>query len=293
MTESSLSDGVPPAPGRCPYCGEVVPDGAFCGNCGAHLSDIRGRHRVHHFAASPGEHVIRMSVVTTLFPHLPHRHAHLFRETFVAGVLGIVVLSAVQLYAPALLLAAALLPVLYLLYLYEVEVWEDAVLVVLAATFGVGGLLGVGFSLGFGHAALHGFWLRGVVLPVVAQVCMVVGPLLLLGSRRLDEALDGLSLGVVSALGFTLASVVSEYWNTISAPLIGPASTSTEEIANILRAAVIAGVVNASTTGILTTAIWLRRHSRSRRRHDHALLRPPAALLIAFGFQIALGLTSY
>jgi hypothetical protein len=286
-------DAVEPALEPCLHCGHAVPAGHFCGNCGAHLSSTGGRARVHHFAASPGEHVFRMAVVSTLFPHLPSRHAHLFRETFVGGVLGVVVLCAVQLYTPALLLAAALLPVLYVLYLYEVDVWEDTVPVVMAATFGVGSLLGVGFSLGFGHAGVHGVGLEGVVLPVVAQLCMVAGPLLLLGARKFDEALDGLSMGVASALGFTLASVVAEYWDTITAPLVGPASISTDQIANILRAAVIAGVVNASTTAILTARIWLWRHGRSRRRHDHTLLRLPAALAVAFGFQIGLGLASY
>jgi hypothetical protein len=235
-----------------------------------------------------------MAIVSTLFPHLPRRHAHLFRETFIAGLLGIVILSAVRLYTPALLLAAVLLPVLYLVYLYEVEVWEDQLPMVLAATFGIGGLLGVGYSLGFGHAtSVHGAGFDGVLLPVVAQLCMVVGPLLLLGARRFDEALDGLSFGVASALGFTLASVIAEYWHSLTVPLVGAASISTGQVTNIVRAGVIAGVVNASTTGILVTSIWLLRHGRSRRRHDHVLLRLPAALAVAFGFQIGLGLTSY
>jgi RNA polymerase subunit RPABC4/transcription elongation factor Spt4 len=294
MTDSSQSGVVAPAAESCPHCGELVPVGTFCGNCGAHLTDTWGRARPQHYAASPSEHVLRMAIITTLFPHLPRRHAHLFRETFIVGVFGIVVLSALRLYAPALLLASALLPALYLIYLYEVEVWEDAVGVVLMATFGLGALLGIGYSLGFGHApAVHGVGFEAILLPVVAQLCMVAGPLLLLGMRKFDEALDGLSFGVFAALGFTLASVIAEYWNAITSPLVGSASVSTEQITNILRAAVIGAVVNASTTGILTARIWLSRHGRSRKRHDHVVLRLPAALVVAFAFQIGLGLTSY
>ena len=95
----------------CPYCDQEIPTGAFCGNCGSHLLDDGGRSRIHHFAASPTEHVLRMSVITTFFPHLPRRHAHLFRETFIVGILIVILLSSLRLYAPALIAAVVLLPV--------------------------------------------------------------------------------------------------------------------------------------------------------------------------------------
>ena len=196
----------------CPYCDQEVPTGAFCGNCGSHLLDEGGRSRIHHFAASPTEQVFRMAIITTFFPHLPRRHAHLFRETFVAGVLLVILLSSLRLYAPALIAAVVLLPVLYLLYFYEVEVWEGHQLQVIAGTFGIGGVFGVAFSLGFGHivkftlnGTQQGPLFSGVLLPVVGQLCMLVGPLLFLRGRKTNEALDGLTFGVASALGFTAA----------------------------------------------------------------------------------------
>jgi len=244
--------------------------------------------------------VLRIAVISTFFPHLPRRHAHLFRETFTIGLLVVVLLAALRLYAPALIAAAALLPILYVLYLYEVEVWETDSVSVLPATLGLGAALGVGYSLGFGQVVTVGLGgprqgaaFSGVLLPVVSQLLMIVGPLLLLGRVRFDEALDGLSFGITSALGFTFASVIAGYWHTLTAPLFGSGSISTEQIAGIARAAILAGVVNAATTGIVTSSLWLRRHGRSRKRHDHVLLRLPAAVVIAFGFQIALGIVTY
>jgi RsiW-degrading membrane proteinase PrsW (M82 family) len=241
-----------------------------------------------------------MTVVSTLFPHLPSRHAHLFRETLGAGVLIVVLLGALRLYTPALLAAALLLPVLYILYLYEVEVYETEPWKVLLATFGVGAAFGVGYTLGFGHvvsATLNGTkqgpLFNGVLLPVLAQVVMLVGPLMLLSRPQLDEALDGLTFGVSSALGFTLAAVIAGYWDTLTAPLLGAASISTEEIAGVFRAAILAGLVNAATTGTVAASLWLSHHGHSRRRHDHVLLGLPAAVLVAFGAQVALGLVSY
>jgi hypothetical protein len=51
--------------------------------------------------------------------------------------------------------------------------------------------------------------------------------------------------------------------------------------------------VNAATTGIITTSLWLRHHGRSRKRHDHLVLRLPAAVAVAFGFQVILGVATY
>jgi hypothetical protein len=241
-----------------------------------------------------------MAIVTTLFPRLPRRHAHLFRETLAVGVLLVILLAALRLYTPALIAAGSLLPVLYFIYLYEVEVRKAGLITNLIATFGIGAALGVGYSLGFGHlvkvtldGTRQGPAFSGILLPVVAQLLMLIGPLLLLRRARFAEALDGLSFGVTSALGFTLASVVAGYWHTITAPLLGASSVSTEEIAGLLRVAVLAGVVNAATTGIVTTSLWLRHHGRSRKRHDHVVLRLPTAVVIAFGFQIVLGIVTY
>jgi hypothetical protein len=170
---------------------------------------------------------------------------------------------------------------------------------VIAGTFGIGGLLGVGFSLGFGHVVKfslngtqQGALFSGVLLPVVGQLCMLVGPFLFLRGRKTNEALDGLTFGVASALGFTAASVIAGYWHVLTAPLLG-AVTTTEQIAGIVRAAILAGVVNAAATGIICASLWLRHHGRSRKRHDHLVLRLPSAVFVAFGFQIALGLITY
>jgi hypothetical protein len=74
---------------------------------------------------------------------------------------------------------------------------------------------------------------------------------------------------------------------------MGAGSISTEEIAGILRVAVLAGLVNAATTGTLAASLWLRRNERSRGWHDHALMGLTAAVVVAFGSQIGLGFISY
>src|SRR5919204_6777419 len=93
MGESSAdTPTVAPAPAliTCPDCGSTVPEGEYCGACGTHLVTATGAgpRRYHAFAANPAEHMVLLSVISTLFPHLPHRRTVPFRiALLVAGVL--------------------------------------------------------------------------------------------------------------------------------------------------------------------------------------------------------------
>src|SRR3982074_2838891 len=83
----------------CPHCGSVVPAGEFCGHCGAHLT--RGdASRRHAFAAVPAEAVVHLSIISTLFPHLPHRRGGAFRGGLIAGLALVVGEAAPALFRP-------------------------------------------------------------------------------------------------------------------------------------------------------------------------------------------------
>lgn len=286
--------------GQCPHCGEQVPAGAFCGHCGEVLGEPGRRGRLHAFAASPDEHVIRPALISTLFPHLAHRHAHLFREAFGAGVLIVILLAALQLYTSALIAAAVLLPLLYGLYVYEVEVYEHEPMTVMLATFVTGAALGVGYVLVSAHfsgpsisGTIKGPFISGVVQPVIAQVLMLAGPLLLLSRAHFNEPLDGLAFGVSAGLGFTLAAVLTGYWHTFTAPLQGAGAVSTAEVLRVLRAGILVAVVNACTTATITTMLWVDRYATARGRSARGWFGTNAVIAIAFATQIALGLASY
>src|SRR5690348_1333707 len=85
---------------RCSSCGRDVPEGEFCGACGAHLETGHGvlarRYRYHAFAANPAEHVLHPSVSSTLFPQLPHRRAVPFRLALLLAVGVLLVLSVLR-----------------------------------------------------------------------------------------------------------------------------------------------------------------------------------------------------
>jgi RsiW-degrading membrane proteinase PrsW (M82 family)/ribosomal protein L32 len=294
-----------PAAGRpslvvCPHCGMSVPPGDFCGHCGAHLTTASVSRR-HAFAAVPSEPVVHLSIISTLFPHLPHRQGGAFRWALIAGITLVAVAAALRLYAPATAAAAILLPALYLLYLYEVEVYEDEPWFLVAATMVAGGLLGFIFSAWTGGAVSRlnlagdrgtAFLLAGVVIPLVAQALMLAGPLFLFLFRsRFREPLDGLTFGAASALGFTFATTLVNLWPLISGPLVG-SDRPIEWALPLLRAAILSPLVNASATAVVTAAIWLQRYDRSRPRGAWQA-SVPATLVVSFGSQVLLGALSF
>ncbi|GAC1570959.1 MAG: hypothetical protein NVS3B18_03680 [Candidatus Dormibacteria bacterium] len=295
---SELEPGLDPLSfTACPHCGREVPPGEFCGHCGGHLAGGSAR-RLFSFALAPHEHVMHLALISTLLPHLPLRHGGRFRLAFAAGLLTVGALAALHLLAAASAVALVVLPLLYLLYLYEVQIYRHEPVAVVAATFGVGAAVGLLFRLLSGGLVGRvglapqpgGVLLAGVLLPLVAQALMLVGPLLLLSRGHFNETLDGLSFGVASALGFSLTSAAVG----LGPLLIG--STDHPVVAadlalRVLRAGVLTALVNASATGLLTAPLWLRHHGRSLGRHLGS--GPPAlAGLVALAAQVALGVAA-
>jgi hypothetical protein len=285
---------------HCPHCGMTVPEGDFCGHCGAHLTSASVMRR-HAFAAVPSESVAHLSIITTLFPHLAHRRGGAFRWALLAGGAAVVLLAALHLFAPATAAATFLLPGLYLLYLYEIEVYESEPWLVVGATMVAGAALGFVFTAFTGGAlsqlnltgdSSSAFLLSSIVIPIAAQALMLAGPLFLYVLRsRFREPLDGLTFGAASALGFTLTSTLTAFWPLISGPLVG-SDAPLDWILRLLRAGLLVALVNASTTGLITASVWLHRYDRRRAQGvwQASIL---VTLLVAVGSQVLLAMLSF
>src|SRR5579875_3553501 len=210
----------------CEHCGRDTPDEAFCTWCGAHRgsSGDAAKARRHDYAAHAGEHVAQPSVVTTLFPHLPRHRAHEFRWGLIGGLAVVVALVGGGLVVAAILAAAVLVPALYLVYLYEAQVYRDEPAKVLGLTMAAGVVLGVVLSL-----VQRAIWpnsllvTRGagyilgvcVLVPLVQEVVKPLPVLALRGQSKFGETIDGLTFGVAAALGFAGAQTIVQYSNII------------------------------------------------------------------------------
>ncbi|HZS91422.1 MAG TPA: hypothetical protein VFE42_28510 [Chloroflexota bacterium] len=294
---------------QCPECGRSVPDGFFCGACGAHLAHLeQGRtHRQHAWAADPDQHVLHPSVVTTLFPHLPHRRRLPFQIALGVAAALLVVLGLLRLTGPSIALAALAMPLLYLLYLYEVEVYADEPVLVIGLTFAVGLVLGAVWSQVTGRletrlllenttfgVSLNRVLLGGVALPLAAQVLMLAGALALYVRGRAlgyDEALDGFSFGAASALGFTLAATIVNLLPVLRLGLVSNVQVEAN-LLDIVQRGLFVPFINASLTGLIAGALWLRRGPIRRLRFHSVLAGLPAVLLGVLALRIFLGIIS-
>jgi RsiW-degrading membrane proteinase PrsW (M82 family)/RNA polymerase subunit RPABC4/transcription elongation factor Spt4 len=290
----------------CHNCGMAVPEGEFCGACGAHLAaqtEAAARRR-HAYAVHPGEHVFHFSIISTLFPHLPHRHSLPFQLALFLAAAALLVLGLLRLTGPAIAAAALLVPVLYLIYFWEAEVYEDEPVRVIGATFGIGALLGISWAiltgpsvaqtltLNIGHGVGPGaLLLAGVLFPVVAQALMLVGPLLLYFwfHNRFDETLDGFTFGAASGLGFAVTTTIVNLLPELRLGLISDASTTVTTL-SILQRGLLIPVLHASTTGIIAAAAWLRRGRVRSLGHHGWTTTLAAALAVSLVLQIGLAL---
>lgn len=291
----------------CHNCNNAVPPGAYCGVCGAHLeaSVPRAAGRTHAFAANPHEHVLHLSPVSTLFPHLPHRRSAPFRLALGVMAVAIIVLGYARLTGPAIAVAAFAVPLLYLLYLYEVEVYEDEPEIVLGATVVVGIILGYLWAHFTGHfvtetlllnasplgAPTGRIILTGVIFPLIVQALMLVGAVILYLTRDYEEALDGFAFGAACALGFVLASTLVYLWPELNNGLYSVAP-ATQNALRVIQRGLLTPFIYASTTGLIAGALWLLRRPRRPLSSYGWTTTLWLQIAIAAAVQVGLGLVS-
>jgi hypothetical protein len=280
---------------RCASCGNDVPRLPYCIRCGAPLSDEHeeGPARRRGFAAAPGERRTVPRVVSTLFPHLPHAAIPAFQAALAGGVVLVVILAGFGLYPLALAAAAVLMPIVTLLYVRGVDLYEDEPAMFFAFTILWGAAAGVGVGLlgrAVGPDEIHAFatgeagvlLVQGVLLPLAGAVLMLAGPLILLPYRRFNDVLDGTTFGVASAVTFASAEAL-----ILAVPLIKagvrPAGAVLPWITRLVTLAIGTPLLAAAMIGVSAGAFWLRYRAPVGDRTKLGLFgRPAVCVPVAF-----------
>jgi hypothetical protein len=284
----------------CPVCGETTPEGEFCVRCGAPLTeDFDGRSSARsHFAAAPHEHVALPAIVSSLFPQLP-RSSHMgFRVALLTGSAVTVGLAAGRLFPLGLIAAAMLLPLVVVLYLIEVNVYEDEPVWALGPTLAWGAATGVGFGIlaigitpSFGSLFVHGAsrYLvgQGLVLPFCGLLVLLVGPLILLRYHRFNSVLDGVTFGACTAAAFGGAEAVA-YGFHVLANGLRPDGAVLPWIWRLLSLGLAMPVLTMGAAAAACAALWLRYRAPARDAEalgplGHPALAVPAAALLVMG----------
>jgi ribosomal protein L32 len=312
---------------KCEHCGHEVPASRFCIRCGHQLeggeqalsrftrvpgssavgrgvsgvfsldpTSLSGVRRA--FAAAPNESVLRPTIVSTIFPQLPRPSMGVFRACLGLGLATVLVLGLAKLYPIALVAAAILFPLLVVLYLVDVNVFEQQSLPVIGATLLWGLLSGAGTALlakalspqgtdvfvgGHGDLVLT----RGVAIPVLSVILILIGPITLLRYPRFSTVLDGATFGAASAAAFVAAEVIVQALSAFGHGLRPPGSV-VPWLVQLALIAVALPVLTMASMGAAAGSIWLKLRAPIRDRRALGRLGSPylalplaAVLLVA------------
>ncbi len=285
MTEQSPEVTQPPVDGAgttCPTCGNEVPPGMFCGVCGYHLArdteHSGAGFRSHSYLAAPGEHVLRLSIVSSLFPHLPHRSRAPFRVAVVVLVAGLVVLAALRLQAPMIAVAALGVPLVFQLYLQESDVYEDLPARLLGVAALLGAVLGWGWSALtdrhvsdasnanlLGGSSTGHFWIDGVLISAGAGLLLLVpaAAAFVMKPPHIDESLDGFLIGSLGAVAFTAAATITRLAPQLKTGIIAHGRPVESIVVEALLQGGTVPITAASMGGLVGAALWVRRRAQS------------------------------
>jgi hypothetical protein len=209
-------------------------------------------------------------VISSLFPHLPHRSRTPFRVGLAILFLALIALALLRWQAPLITISALGFPLVFVLYLHEADVQPERSLV-LTAAIGIG--LGIGWALLTGKAVADFYdvalgagesepqaLLVGFAIPIGSAVLMLVPAVLVRLLRpAIREPLGGFVFGALGALAFTAAATLTRL-----APQFATGLTASDRPASgLLVQAGIQGVAMPLTAaalgGLVGAALWFSR----------------------------------
>jgi hypothetical protein len=299
------TDAGPPGAGQrpsvyCRVCETDVPAGAFCGFCGAQPSAVRGDGRgwlrTATYAAVPGENVLRVSVVSSLFPHLAQRALSPFRMALGVLVVALMAFVVLRWQSPLVAVSALGLPLLFLVYLYESDVYRDwpRRTLVFTALLGVG--LGVGWALltggvvgratgvAFGGAVVHRpNVVELLAIPIGGAMLMLVPAVLMrVLHPAARESLDGFVIGSLGAISFTAASTLTLLAPQVATGLTAPRRPWSGLFVEGLVRGVTVPLTGAAAGGLIGVALWFTPAASASRRYRGLTLPLAVAAVAAF-----------
>lgn len=215
----------------CPHCHAAVPEVAhFCPQCGRDLRSADGERRTS-FALNPDEPVASFALVSTIMPRAAMQHTRTYRLMLDITLVAMVFTAILGWVPAAVMIAAFAIPVVYIAYLYDVNLWEDNPLLVTAAAFLLTGALAVvwtllwqrllpvqtliGFDQGSATPTLAGFVVAGLLAPVIGELIRQAGPILLASRPQFDDLMDGFTFGVISGVAYATADTLVRHWDLL------------------------------------------------------------------------------
>lgn len=289
---------------QCIACRATVPDTRFCGDCGAECDSAvtpwTRLLRPSVYATSHRESVWVPRISSTFFPRFPGPVRTPLRIGLILVLTAIVVLAGLRVNGPLGVVSTIGWPLLFLIYVWQSDVFRDVPLRILAAAmvlgvgFGVGWWLVAGTVLADSYGVTTGSSLAltrvvdtgllfslggGVLMLLPALVCRLI-------PMPARESLDGFVIGAFGALWYSTAAST-----TIVAPQFVEGLIEDYSASRMLQDSMTYGVVTPIVTtaagGLFGMGLWFRPDKRAGRNRRSARAAVTVCAVLALGLYAA------
>jgi hypothetical protein len=175
--------------------------------------------------------VNQFALISTIMPHTNRETADNYRWAMIISAVLIVAATGLGLLPIAVAAAAFLIPIAYLVYIYDVNMWEDAPVPVVAALFlGTGALavlvslfffrwvfdeqfntFAAGSRVGIDALSIPALLIFAVLLPIVAEIAKNIGGVFLASRPQFDDMIDGLTFGIAAGTAYAAFETIVLY----------------------------------------------------------------------------------
>ncbi|MDQ7993828.1 MAG: zinc ribbon domain-containing protein [Propionicimonas sp.] len=180
------------------------------------------------------------ALISSIMPREAGRHPQTYRAAFTITLAAALLAALFGALPIAVLIAAFAIPVVYIVYLYDVNLWEDAPVTVVGLAFVLTGALAALFTVLWtswiplqvalrdpSGALVSGpqwgaFLIFALLVPLVGEAIRQVGPVLLASRPKFDDLMDGVTFGIVSGLAYAAADTLVRHWPLLTGGLVEP-----------------------------------------------------------------------
>ncbi len=255
----------------CPTCSSDNPDvAAFCYRCGTSQHANATAQRTYAVQSSEG--VNQFALISTIMPHTNRETADSYRWAMIISAVLIVAATGLGLLPIAIAAAAFLIPISYLVYIYDVNLWEDAPAPVVIGLFLVTGILAALVSLvffqwvfdtefasfaargGIDGLSIPALLIFAVLLPVVAEVVKNLPAVFLARLPQFDDMIDGLTFGVAAGTAYAAFETIVLYQAVFTSGQFRTEQGLATWIVVVVNLMVVKSLIYGTATGIAVAA---------------------------------------
>jgi hypothetical protein len=258
----------------CATCSTDNPEVAsYCRRCGSSLrggSPGGAKGRSGAFAVQSAEGVNQLALISTIMPHTSRKSADNYRWAMILSGVLILGATALGLLPIAIAAAALLVPMAYLVYVYDVNLWEEAPAAVVIGVFLATGALAALVSMFFfrwvfeeefgsfaggsrgdiGGLDLGALLLFAVLLPVIAEIAKNLFAVLLATRPAFDDMIDGLTFGIAAGTAYAAAETLVVYSSVFTADEFRTEEGIGTWLVVVLNVMVVKSLIYGTATGI-------------------------------------------